>query len=255
MKAESLALLYDVHGNLPALEAVLADVEERDVDGIVFGGDYALKGPHPSECVDRIRETGMPAIRGNTDVEILEQEPIGSPDPLVAWTRQQLGAGRRRWLAQRPFEHRIRPPSGSSPRDDLLLVHATPTDIEAVLLLEPHPYEGWPVTPDADAKEMIGDAVANLIVFGHIHSASEGAVAGQPVRSVGSVGFPWDGDPRAAYAIAEWRDGGWNVDDIRVAYDHEAVADEIESSEIPDADKHAESIRTAGFEPTPRTGL
>lgn len=248
MRARRVALLYDMHGNSAALEAVLDDLDGKDVDALAFGGDYALKGPRPAEVVDRIREFSTKAILGNTDEYLLSDDEPHASDPLVEWTNERLGASGRQWLFERPFETTVTPPGGTSPTEDLKLVHATPTDIEAPLLLEDHPTAEWPRTSSKRASELLGDIQAGCVVYGHVHVASSGVVDGIRLRSVGSVGLPWDGDPRAAYAIASWDGDRWNIDDHRVDYDYESVARETESK-LPDGEVSAESLRRASFEP------
>ena len=233
----TVAVVSDVHGNAAALEAVLADLATTPHDGVAVAGDLALLGPRPAEALARLRDLGAPTVHGNTDRELVRQR-MGEPDPLVGWTRERIGDEGMAYLAALPFEHRVTPPGGGSPDDDLLVVHATPTDVEAVLILEPDPLGAWTVTPEEEAARLIGEARAGLIVYGHIHYASAGTVRGQRLASVGSVGYPFDGDPRAAYALATWDGRGWGLAHRRVAYDHEAVAADLRRSGVP----HAEGL-------------
>ncbi len=251
---QSAALLYDVHGNRAALDAVLDDVDQRDLDAIVLGGDYALKGPDPSGAVRRLRELDAPAIMGNTDAYLLTDDAPHGNDPVVQWTREQLSDDALRWLYERPFGCRLSPTASRASERELLAVHATPTSLESLLLVEPHPFEGWSMPDDEEARAMLGDAMAHLVTYGHIHVASSGRVGPQRVRSIGSVGMPWDGDPRAAYGIARWEDDEWTVEDVRVDYDWASVADELEASGAPRAEARAESVRTARFDPLAQDG-
>jgi predicted phosphodiesterase len=241
-----VALLYDVHGNATALEAVLDDVEARGVDDVVLGGDYALKGPRPGRALELVRALEARAIRGNTDLYLRDDD---SDDEVVRWTRDRLTADPLDWLADRPFACRIAPEPDADPSQHLHVVHATPTDLEDVLLVEPHPFDGWPTTDIDDARAMLGDVEADLVAYGHIHVATSGTIAGQRVRSIGSVGMPWDGDRRAAYAIARWQEDHWGIEDVRVEYDWRSVVERLESSDAPRARARAESIRTARFDP------
>jgi len=226
-----LALLSDVHGNAAALEAVLDDLRDQTYDGVVFLGDYALFGPRPAEAVDLVRAVDdAVCIVGNTDGYLQVQDT-----PVIEWTRDELGE-RVGWLGTRPFCHEV---------DGLLAVHATPTDVEAVLIVEPHPHGDLPLTAEDDAEALLGGAQADLIVYGHIHYASKGVVAGQRVASIGSVGFPYDGDPRAAYAFAERTDAGWRLEHRRVEYGHKAVAGEIRTRGMPLSEPLAQRILQA----------
>jgi len=191
---ERWALIADVHGNAAALDAVVADLEGIAVDGCVLMGDYALFGPRPRECCDRLREMaaqGAVAILGNTDRYVHEDPPKHPASELIGWTREQVGEESVAWLGSRPFDHRIEAPGGGA--GSVLVVHATPTDVEGI----------WDDrTPEEGARRLLGDARADWILYGHIHVAREGRVGDQRVRSIGSVGFPFDGDGGATHATA-----------------------------------------------------
>ena len=249
--SQTVAIISDIHGNVSALEAVLADLGGQPHDALVVAGDLAVLGPRPREAMDQVQRLKAPTLLGNTDAYLLAERPPPRFQEVVAWTKRQLDAEDLAFLASLPREHRITPPGGRSPDDDLLLVHATPTDIEAVLSLEPDPFGAFPPTPEAEAAALIGDATANLIVFGHIHRFSQGAVRGQRLASVGAVGFPHDGDTRAAYGLATWNGATWTLTARRVAYDHEAVATELIARDIPLATVAAERLRSARFTSVP----
>lgn len=240
----TVAIVADVHGNAAALEAVLADLATRPVDATVVAGDLVLFGPRPAAALARVRALEAVVIFGNTDRLLVGDVPESGLDAVLDWCRARIGEEGVRYLAALPFEHRITPPGGRSPDDDLLVVHATPTDVHAVLLLEPGPF-GTDVTPAPEAAALVGAARAKLIVYGHIHYASAGIVAGRRLASVGAVGFPLDGDPRAAYALVEWDGDDWSVTHHRVAYDHLAVADEVRRSALAVADRLARRLTEA----------
>jgi len=233
---ERVAVLADVHGNAAALAAVLKDVRRQGVDGILLGGDYVLFGPRPGEAVDLLRSLDAPAVVGNTDAYLF-QDP---EDPLCRWTRGDIGEDGLRWLENLPFGHRL---------NDLLLVHANPTDLVGLLVTEPNPFMPFEVTAEEKAKELLGDARADLVVYGHIHWASQGTFDGQRVASVGSVGFPSDGDRRAAYGIAQFDGAHWQLSHRRVAYDHRSVAREIRESGTALAEPRAQRIEKAAYVP------
>ena len=167
----------------------------------------------------------------------------------MRWVRERLGDEATAWLAGLPFAHRVAPPGGESPNDDLLIVHATPTDVEAVLTLKPDRFGLLTVTPQPEAEQLLGTARAGLIVAGHLHYASSGTVGDRRCATVGAVGFPFDGDPRAAYARAIWDGNDWEVQHCRVSYDHLQVAAEIKHSDFPFATNSAERLRRARFIP------
>lgn len=246
---KTVAIISDIHGNRPALDAVLDDLESRLHDELIIAGDLVLHGPFPAETLERLRTLDAVAIRGNTDAYLLAPEPPARLQELPRWCRQQIGNDGRRYLSSLGFDARITPPGGTSPEDDLLIVHATPTSIEAVLSLEPDPFGEGPATPEETAVQLLGGVSANLIVYGHIHRASAGTVNGQRLASIGSVGFPHDGDHRAAYALAHWDGKHWHIEHRRVPYDHESVASALVSRDVPLAEVLKRRLLSARFVP------
>jgi predicted phosphodiesterase len=246
--AFTVAVLSDVHGNAAALRAVLADLATQPHHRLVVAGDLARPGPRPAESLDALRALDPKTttiIQGNSDRRLAS----GRGHPAVLWGRTQVGPERLAWLAALPFDCRITPPCGASPADDLLVVHATPTNMSAVLTVEPDPFGQLDVTPEARARELLGDATANLILAGHVHYASSGVAAGRRFATVGSVGFPWDGDHRAAYALVTWDGAAWRPRHRRVAYDHQSVIDELRRIGTPFAHEAAERLAWACIRP------
>ncbi len=200
------ALLYDVHGNLPALEAVLADARSAGAGTFVLGGDYALFGPWPAETVARLRELDPASwIRGNG--ERWTAAPGEAPGDAVvqgaiAACRAALGEATVAELADLPFEH-----TAPTAR----YVHGSPvSDVRS--------FAPQPGADDAELLEGVGE---RRLVFGHTHLPFCREARGIELVNPGSVGMPFDSDPRAAYALAH-EDG--RVEHRRVAYDHEAAA-------------------------------
>jgi putative phosphoesterase len=200
-------LLYDVHGNLPALEAVLADAAGVGVQRWVLGGDYASFGAWPAEVVDRM-ETLPSAIwiRGNWDRWQAGDEADFPADPRLrdglAAVREALGPERLRWLGALP---------ATSADGDTLFCHGAPaSDMDSFL-------------PDADPAdgERLAGVRARRVVFGHTHLAFTREHGAITLVNPGSAGFPFDGDTRAAWAVLH-EDG--RVEHRRVDYDVGAAA-------------------------------
>ena len=131
-----IAVTSDIHGNLWALQAVLAELDRRGIEQVVVGGDLALGGPRPAECVESIRRRGYPVIRGNTD-EWVTQRPQAVIDGIT-WCAAHLAEDDRRFLAGLPFLWR-----GQGAHGDLVVVHATPWSIGDVVRADaPAPVDG-----------------------------------------------------------------------------------------------------------------
>jgi diadenosine tetraphosphatase ApaH/serine/threonine PP2A family protein phosphatase len=202
-----LGLIYDVHGNLNALDAVLADSGEAGVERFLLGGDYALFGPHPAETVARLRELDARWIRGNGERWTAHVHDAPEDDVVrgaIEECNAQLGERTVADLAALPetlADHGVR------------FCHASPVSDVRSFLPEPAP----------DEVELLNEVREPLLVFGHTHLAFEREAVSRGTRLVnpGSVGMPFDGDPRAAWAILH--DDG-RVEHRRVAYDHEAAA-------------------------------
>ena len=244
-----VAILADIHGNLAALQALLADVHAQAPDTLLWGGDLVMNGPRPAETLALVRELGGWGVVGNTDLDVLDGN-----DVVAAWTRAQIDAADLDYLRSLPLMQRITPPNGTSPEDDLLVVHSTPRDCNDLLILHIHPLgtSFTTTTPPAEAQTMLNGERANLIVYGHIHYASEAVINERRVMSVGSVGFPFDADQRAAYALAQWDGTHWQIVHRRVEYDWRAVIADIHRCGIPFPACYAERIRRADWLPRPQ---
>jgi predicted phosphodiesterase len=232
-----IAIVSDIHDNLTAFEAVLADLRETSPDLILHGGDLVSGGSSPAEVVDRVRDLGWRGVFGNTDEaiarpETLEQFASQSPAPqslwdavreMAAFTRDAVGEERIAWLAALPRVI-IHPP--------LALVHASPAS-------------AWR-SPPADATDAeleaaylpLGQAIA---VYGHIHQPFVRSVAGLTVINTGSVSQSFDGDPRASYLLID--NGTPTI--RRVEYDLEREINALAASGLPQADWMARTLRAA----------
>jgi putative phosphoesterase len=235
-----LAVVSDVHGNLTALEAVIADLERRAPDLVLHGGDLALMGAQGAEVVDRVRELGWPGVVGNVDDllwnpgERARQEER-SPrlrallanlfDDYAPATLEQLGRERVEWLRGLPAQHRA---------GDLLLMHAAPGDLWRAPM---------PKDDDEELRSVYGDCGARVVVYGHIHRPYVRDLGDLVVANSGSVGSPFDGDPRASYVVIE--DGRPQV--VRVDYDVEREVALLLGSGYPDVERIAEMRRTGRF--------
>lgn len=222
-----IAIVSDIHGNLPALEAVLADLERVRPDAVVLGGDIALGGPHPVEVVDRLRALGWPSVLGNTD-DALDESRLpeaarkGFVGAAAARTREMLGPERTAWLTRLPMRW-----SG----DGVAVVHATPDDCWAIVTHD---------AADRELREAFAPLGAATAVYGHLHHAFVRDVGDLTVVNSGSVSLSLDGDVRACYAVIE--DG--RVEHRRVEYDIESVAADFVAIGYPSAERYARWLRS-----------
>ncbi len=228
-----IAIFSDVHGNLTGLDAVLRDIDEQEVDQIVFAGDLCLGGPRPQECLDRIRRRDdIAAVYGNTD-EFIDGMPLLSDDideedrrrhqqisDTASWTRERLGEMDRAWLRELPFHRRISP--SVNPRDDLFIVHANPIDVNQVI----YPAEdlqkklfGEVQQTDDDLYPLLEGLIAGVLAFGHLHIPSIRQWNDLALVNVSSVSLPGDGDVRAKYALLTWDGERWQIEYRRLDYD------------------------------------
>lgn len=217
-----IGILSDIHGNLPALEAVLADMERRGVDRAVNLGDVAFRGPFPAECTARVREMGAPVILGNTEVWLTEAEPK-LPEALLAvrtWTRERMAPADLDWLAGLPAEFRF-----TVEGQRLLFAHGSPRSNMEFL---------FPFSPEAELREALADCGADVVVVGHTHWAFSRRIGQVHLIGAGSIGLPFDGDSRAAYAILEVTERNVGVTHVRVAYDQERTLTAARAEGFPD---------------------
>ena len=241
-----VALLSDIHGNLTALEAVLADIARQGpFDGTVVAGDLVWAGPWPAEVVDLTRASGAIVIQGNTDAffrRSMEDPAPGKREGRFAehltWMMDRLGPERTRYLAHLPFSHRISPAAGH----DLLVVHANPQDLERAIMAKASEAELDGLLL-ADGGDLDWDALA----FGHVHTPFTRAWRSRILVDVASAGLPMDGDPRAVYAILTWDRGHWQAEHRRVRYDVPVVAHRMRTSGMPRGKHFAERLTAAAY--------
>jgi len=239
-----IALISDIHANLPALEAVLDDIAGREVDATYHLGDLVGYAPWPDETVARIRAEGIPGVAGNYDSTVATgYEHCGCryEDPRqeelshisYEWTGAHVTDETRRFLGRLPFRLDLRPLGGHRPGPTLTLVHGAPT-LNTLYWTEDR--------PDSFCRKMaerVHARAGDLIAFGHTHKPWHRTVEGVHFVNTGSVGRPKDGDWRAGYALVELGeedDGGptLNVGFVRVEYEVARAREAIGASDLPD---------------------
>jgi len=240
-----IAVVSDIHGNLTALDAVIADMKEVSPDLVVHGGDLLLGGGgHQAEVVDRIRDLEWTGVHGNTDEALWSPDAVAEhlPGPSfqrlrevvsdhIAATLDAIGPGRLQWLRAFPLRW-----AGHG----LTVVHAGPGDV-------------WR-SPSADAPDdelvsTYGSLGTRHVVFGHIHRPFVRRLPSFVLANSGSVTLSLDGDPQAAYALVD--DGEITI--RRVAYDIEREVAALFQVRFPHAAWIADMLRKASYVPPPES--
>jgi putative phosphoesterase len=225
-----VAVITDIHANLPALEAALARIEELGVEAVYCGGDLVGYGPHPNEVSRLIERRRIPTIYGNYDYAIgrdLEDCGCAYRDQhdrelgqlSVDWTLEHTSRASKQFMRGLPFDLRFEL-AGRRVR----LVHGSPRKVNEYLFAD---------KPARTFERIAAGADCDVLVFGHTHQPWIAEYGGVLFVNCGSVGKPKDGDPRAAFAILRGEGDRVAAQIERVEYDATAVAREIEQVGLP----------------------
>jgi putative phosphoesterase len=230
-RVRRIAVVTDIHANLPALEAGLAEIERLGVEEVYCGGDLVGYGPHPNEVCRLIERRGIPTIYGNYDHAIgRDLEDCGCAyvtrsdrelgQRSVEWTLAHTDRDAKDFMAGLPFDLRLEL-GGRRVR----LVHGSPRKVNEYLFED---------KPARTFERIAAGADCDVLVFGHTHQPWIASYGGVLFVNCGSVGKPKDGDPRAAFALLEAESGGGVRASIeRVAYDAPAVAEQVAAAGLP----------------------
>ena len=216
-----VAALYDVHGNLPALDAVLAEVDRADVDLLVSGGDL-VSGPLPEDVFDRLSaRPDVRYLRGNADRLVVEAAP-GPQAELHAWCADRLGAERLAEVASWPLTVEL----DVEGLGRVVFCHAIPQADEPIFTR---------LTPDEDVEELMHGVEADVVVCGHTHVQVDRRLpSGLRIVNAGSVGMPYEGRRGAFWAVL-----GPGVEHRRAAYDVDAALATMHETGVPVSREHA----------------
>lgn len=239
-----LAVLANIHGNGEALRAVLADLDAcGGADQLLVLGDVVLLGPDPGEVVESLLERDAIGVAGNTDRFLLatdwracepQNEEEQADQALCLWALERLDARAQGWLRALPFERELEPGGRR-----LLLVHGSPRSETDVVNAD---------TPDADVREMIAGARADVILLGHTHEPLDRTVRGRRLINPGAVGYPQDEGGSARYALLTW-ERGLHVDFRLVPYDVEVTIGRLMAARRPYRLWIAEMLRRGAHVP------
>jgi len=221
-----VAVVTDIHANMPAFRASLEAVARMDVDGLFCGGDLVGYGPHPNEVCELIEDRRIPTIYGNYDYAIARDlddcgcayvtahdRALGQQS--VAWTLEHTNQRSKDFMRGLPFDLRFK-----LGEKRVRLVHGSPRKVNEYLFED---------KPARTFERIAAGADCDVLVFGHTHKPWVHEYAGVLFVNCGSVGKPKDGDPRGAFAILTAEEATIE----RVAYDAAAVAREVAAAGLP----------------------
>jgi predicted phosphodiesterase len=234
-----ITIFGDIHANLPALTAVLSDMDSRHLANRYCLGDLVGYGTFPNEVITAVREWQIPTLMGNYDLGVGHDsddcgcaytspaaEALGKRS--IAWTNAHTTAENKAHLRSLPQHIPLQ-----LGRFRVLLVHGSPRRVNEYLYAD---------RPDNSLERLLDMAEADILVCGHTHIPYHRVLpSGRHVVNAGSVGKPKDGDPRAAYVVLSAQDNDLEVTFIRVPYDVEQAAQAIEASTMPH--QYAEMLR------------
>jgi putative phosphoesterase len=227
---DSVAVITDVHANLPALEAALRRIEELGIERVYCGGDLVGYGPHPNEVCRLIEDRAIPTIYGNYDYAIardlddcgcayVNQHDRELGQKSVEWTLAHTDQRSKDFMRELPFDLRFAVGERS-----VHLVHGSPRKVNEYLFED---------KPPSLYERLAGAEDADTLVFGHTHKPWVREYGGVSFVNCGSVGKPKDGDPRAAFAVLRPGARHAEVTIERVGYDADAVAREVAAAGLP----------------------
>jgi putative phosphoesterase len=227
-----VAVITDLHANLPALQATLARIDDLGIDDVYCGGDLVGYGPHPNEVSALIAERAIPTVYGNYDYAIARDlEDCGCAyitphdrelgQQSVDWTLEHTDEVSKAYLRALPFELRLTVGGAA-----VHLVHGSPRKVNEYLFED---------KPARLYERLAAAEEADILVFGHTHRPWVHSYGGVLFVNCGSVGKPKDGDPRAAFALLEASptDGAVQVRIERAEYDAPAVARAVAAAGLP----------------------
>lgn len=234
---DRIAIISDIHGNLPALEAVLKDIEDRDIKKIFCLGDLAGKGPKPAEVVDKLRSRCEFFVKGNWDYFLSEQK-----SEMLLWTQKELGAGRIKFMKNLPIYIEFYM-SGKLVR----LCHASPHSVFDRTYIDTDKFKRI----ELFNPTKLNSKHADIVGYGDIHSAHVDNFDKRTIFNPGSVGNPLD-MPMASYAIIEGYydskiESSFSITIVKVIYDIELAIKEAEETDMPEKNEYIKELLTGVY--------
>lgn len=219
-----IAVIADIHGNYPALQAVVTDLKTQSVDEVIVNGDIVNGAPYPREVLDTVYKAGWQVIKGNHERYMLDcTNPACTDFPRhlwrsFYWTVDQLDDNDLAFMRQLPEQVAF---------PDMVIMHGSPRRLNLSIL---------PSSSDDDIERLYGDVSAKLIITAHIHLPLIIQWRDKTIVNTGSVGMSFDGSPMPAYSIFTYHASGWTIEQRRVQYDPTIVHHAAEERGFLDSD-------------------
>lgn len=234
-----IAVFSDVHSNLLGLQAVLKDIESRDIDLVFCAGDLVGYGPHPNEVIQLLQQKNIPTVMGNYDDAIGNSRIICGCDykneqaqrlgeGSIRWTSENTTPESKAWLSKLPHSIEF-----TAEGLRLKIVHGSPRQLNEYLFEQ---------VSDEYLEELLAESQCDVLICGHTHLPYQKNLKSGYVVNTGSAGKPKHGNPNVSYVILNLTDGKLDTEIVQVPYDFEKTAQEIESVGLPV--EFAEIIRT-----------
>jgi predicted phosphodiesterase len=236
-----VAVMSDIHGFSIALETVLSDIDATGpYDEIVVAGDLCAVGPDPDGVLEMLRGRTFTILQGNTDYDVVDTARFGPFEEELSYVQRKIGPEGIEYLAMLPFSHRVTPPDGSAPDDDLLVVHANPHNL--LDKLDPN-------DSDRALREIIGEARFRALAFGHIHICYTRELDGRLLIDVSAVGNSKDRDLRCKYGVLTWNaeTRAWTAEIRKLDYPLAETEAQILASDLPNPKKTLKKLIEASY--------
>ena len=220
-----LGILSDIHGNLPALEAVLEDLKNFDVDQVIVPGDVINFGPFSRQTAEMVITNDWPVIRGNNEFFLIDYKTPRAPaewsDPLqfapIAWLSRQFDSALKSRIGAWPDSLNLRFPDAPP----IQVFHGIPNDSWEPIY--------WTMT-DEEIERLLSTVETDFVICGHTHLPMDRQTGRWRIFNSGSVGVPLDGIFSASYLILDGDEHGWKPTFRRIPFDYEAIFERFEAS-------------------------
>ncbi|HUN54621.1 MAG TPA: metallophosphoesterase family protein [Smithella sp.] len=225
-----ISFISDIHGNLPALEAAVADAKKKGASRIICAGDITGYGPFPDNVCHFLQKRHIPAVMGNYDEKVVKTAKQGTSSTadmkkkkreILLWTVRNINNQNRKYLSNLPHYLDLKFPGGKT----ILVVHGSPVSMEDAI---------YPSITKRGLEKKLGEKRPDVLICGHTHIPFVRRIGGILVVNCGSAGHPVDGDPRPSYALIRVAPGsipGGRI--VRFDYDWDRTITMLKKTSLP----------------------